>query len=418
MNLRAIMAFVEKNFKTTIREKSELLWIIVFPIFMLALTAYIFIPPGEHVVKINVGVVDYDNPPPTLNFTSRTLIQIFEDITVSGEKVFTIINYRNKTKALKDLREGRIDAALVFPEGFASNLTYGSAKMKVYIAYGDPSERQVTDSMIRSIISGISKNMSMAKIDVAMNYITMYVQDAGTREYIRMFLNGIAEPINASFKEVKPETVYSRPLVLGWTTLAMIGVMMLFTGIIGGATSIVREKERGTLRKILAAPLSPWDVLIGNTLEILLELLISGIITVLFGVIVIGAQIYWRWDIDHILVIPLLALGGLSMIGLGLILSMLCKSTRGATGLGNAIAWPLMFLTGIWIPKWFLPGPLRIFAEYFPLTQLLDVVRGIVVYQRPIVEFSAPIMAGVTMALIIYVAGSIIWRNSIEKLIT
>jgi len=104
----------------------------------------------------------------------------------------------------------------------------------------------------------------------------------------------------------------------------------------------------------------------GKTLGGFIETGISILITIIVGIIVFGAKIMWNpFNPAHLLLISLLILGELSTIGIGLIISIFAKSGRGASGIASAIAWPLMMLTEIVLPKWLLPPNLKYYHIFY-----------------------------------------------------
>jgi len=237
-------------------------------------------------------------------------------------------------------------------------------------------------------------------------------------EMIRAYWYGIARPLNFTVKEVLPETLSTRESIIGWHTLSMIGVQILYTGLFIGALALVTEKETGTLRRILSAPVNPWNILIGKTLGGFIETGISILITIIVGIFVFGAKITWNpFNPAHLLLIPLLILGELSTIGIGLIISIFAKSARGASGIASAIAWPLMMLTGIVLPKWLLPPEFEILSYILPLSQIIDITKNIVVWNKGL-DAILPVFPQLIISNItIYIIGLICYKIAYKKML-
>ena len=50
-----------------------------------------------------------------------------------------------------------------------------------------------------------------------------------------------------------------------------------------------------------------------------------------------------------------------------------------AAPVANAIALPMMFLSGVFFPRDAMPGPLRAVADFLPLSYLADALRNVAV---------------------------------------
>jgi ABC-2 type transport system permease protein len=61
----------------------------------------------------------------------------------------------------------------------------------------------------------------------------------------------------------------------------------------------------------------------------------------------------------------------------GTYLGLLVRDPDGAGGIAMAFIFPLMFLSGIFVPVAGLPSPLRQFAEINPLTSLATAMRDL-----------------------------------------
>ena len=60
---------------------------------------------------------------------------------------------------------------------------------------------------------------------------------------------------------------------------------------------------------------------------------------------------------------------------------------RAADGLANAVAMPMMFLSGTFFPTETLPGVLANVVKYLPLSPLLVAMRGVALDATPFWEY-------------------------------
>ncbi|NPA99237.1 MAG: ABC transporter permease [Crenarchaeota archaeon] len=417
MNLKAIKAFLVRDVKSTFKDKAALFWIIAWPIIWILMTAYVFIPPGSgSAITLNVGVVNDDHS--VAPFNGTYLIKIMNETTVDGKHLFNVKMYSSTDKLREDLSKGRLDAGLVIPDGFGRNATYGTGRLDILIRADNPSTKQINSGILSGFLQEVSRRLSMVKINISMRYIEKYMpstQQGFSPEKIKEYLVGIAIPINTTIKEVVPVSVSSRPSLIGWYTLGAIGMMFLYTGLMIGAAMIVREKELGTLRRLLASPSSGPELLIGKTLGGIVILVISAIIALFVGLMV-GARIYWN-PADPIdwLVPVFMLIAAIMAIGMGLILSLVSRTSRGASSLSTALGLLFTITAGIWIPKEWLPSWMRVFAENFPFTWTIDGIRNIIVYQYGWSDIAPLLLKSLVVAIVIFAIGALIYKAQIRR---
>ncbi len=415
----AILSIMVRDVRSTFRNKMTAFWTLVFPIMFLLLAAYLWTPQDSLPMTVKVGVVSLDEPG---NFpvNSSLTIKVMGEVEYKGRKLFEIREYAGQDEGLKAVKNGTIDALIVFPEGYSRNLTYGfPAIVRIYVNRADVQKSQVTTAILTGFIDRFGEEIGLRRIGYALNYIPPQAMGNVTREQIELWMRGFVKPINATVEEILPETLMTRARVLGWHVLAMIGVEILFTGMISGAVMIVEERDRGTLPRLLSAPISPWSILIGKTMSVLVILGISAILVSLVGVFGLGAELPLNpLNPLHLLSIALIFVGGISSIGIGLIISIFAKTSDAASGMASAFSWPLMFLTGIVIPKWLLPEWMRSLAGVFPVSASIEVMRGILVYNWGISQVLPSLPTILISPVIVYSLGILCYRWNLKRMLT
>jgi ABC-2 type transport system permease protein len=132
---------------------------------------------------------------------------------------------------------------------------------------------------------------------------------------------------------------------------------------------LTTEREKGHLKRLRATPAPAWVLIAGKALT---TLAISVLMTVLL--IVMGRLFYDVAVPTNTL--PGLALavivGSLSLSALGFAVSALVPSENAGPPVSNAIALPLYFVSGIFVPASELPDWMRSLGEALPLKPLFD----------------------------------------------
>jgi len=156
----------------------------------------------------------------------------------------------------------------------------------------------------------------------------------------------------------------------------IIAAFIMTNGIIALTGNTTEFKRRGIIKRLSITPLTKFDWIIGNVLsQTLLSLMLTAIMIVV-GWIVFSVQV-----IPDILSIIMIFLGSVMFSGLGMVLGGLVKDVEAASALGNAIAFPMMFLSGTYFPMEFMPSYLQSFSRVLPLFYFSEGLRYALIYR-------------------------------------
>ncbi len=423
MRARQIKAFVKRDLRLVFRDKAAVFWLIAWPLIWVFMVAYVFVPPGSVTpVKLEIGVVNMDEG--SGNFTGRDLIAVLENATYHGDRLFNIHVYNETGEMISDIRRGALDAGMVIPRNFSRNLTVGSARLRVYIGFTDIRSASITQGVLRGFLDEVSTRIGLVKANITIYYMQRYMEEGGVYNqsrgdlvgFLRRYMIGIAMPLNTSYEEVRPEAFETRETIIGWYTLGAIGMMFLYTGFSQGAAAVYREKEAGTLRRILASPTTPSTLVTAIVLSNLVIFLITAAIVLLAGVYGAGARIVFDPANPAHLLAPILLLdGALLSLGIGMLLSPLAKTSQGASSLGIALGLMLTFTAGIWFPRQMMPAWMSVLAEYFPPTWVFDTLRNIMVYGVGVGEVLGDVAKIAVATLIILIGDVAVYRLRLRR---
>ena len=428
MRWSAVKAFMIKDLKTTFRNKADIFWIFAWPAIWLLMTAFVFIPPtAGQPMTLTLGAVNHDATSLPVNGT--LLIKIFNESTYHGIKFFDVKLYENESLMLEDLRRGRLDGGIIIPEGFGRELIFGQGSLEICVGARDPQTAQMTEYMLKGFIQELNKKFSTRKINETLRYMELYAEEyfpknisisfAGNLswiEFMREWMLGIASPINANFHEVKPKALMERASIIGWYTFGALGMSILYSGLLTGSLMAVEEKERRTLRRLLASPATSTDMLAGKTLASLLVLAFMSGFMIVLGIFGCGARIFWNpARIEDWIAASMIILVALMMIGLGMLLSLITKTVRSATNLSVVLGLMLAFTAGIWFPKWWMPEWMQVLAEVFPGTWAIDVARSILVYEVGLMEVIGKVLETLLVTAAIYLLGVLAYKKTLRR---
>ena len=98
---------------------------------------------------------------------------------------------------------------------------------------------------------------------------------------------------------------------------------------------------------------------------------------VLVGLAVLAFDVHLEGNLGFMLLLALL--GGGVFVSMGFAVSGWAHTEDVAAPVANAIALPMMFLSGVFFPRDALPGGLSAVADYLPLSFLTDALRAVAV---------------------------------------
>ena len=157
--------------------------------------------------------------------------------------------------------------------------------------------------------------------------------------------------------------------------------MGLMNASIGGmAVAIARFREQKILRRILATPLDPNRFLAAQVGARLVLAVVQAALILGVGVFVFGATIHG--DVVWLFVLAMFA--NLIFLNIGFAIAGRARNPDAADGMANAIALPMLFLSGTFFPTDTLPEVLQTVVAFLPLTPLLEAMRIVAVDGEPI----------------------------------
>lgn len=165
-----------------------------------------------------------------------------------------------------------------------------------------------------------------------------------------------------------PYTSYITPGVLIQSTT----FVAIFYGL-----QIVWERESGILKRLLVTPSARYAIVIGRAMASGVRSLFQIILIIPFALL-IGVQ--FRLDVLGflgMLVMIFFSSGGFASISI--IVASFMKSRERFMGIGQAIIFPLYFMSSSLYPLSQMPDVLRSIAIFNPLSYIVDAIRGMII---------------------------------------
>ncbi len=152
----------------------------------------------------------------------------------------------------------------------------------------------------------------------------------------------------------------------------LLGMTIMGGGIWGLGYTIVDQRRKNLLKRLVATPMSRTHYLLSYVISRLVLLAVEagvliGFSTLLFGVPIRGSVI----AITAIILLSALAFGGL-----GLLIASRSKTIEGVSGLMNLSMLPMWVLSGVFFSSENFPAVVQPFIKALPLTATNDALRA------------------------------------------
>lgn len=154
---------------------------------------------------------------------------------------------------------------------------------------------------------------------------------------------------------------------------ALTALVIGTVGLIGLPTTLAAYREYGILRRLRATPLRSSSILGSQTLVNLLMTALG--ITLLLVAASLAFDL--RMPEAPLQVALALVFSSLSFFAAGFALAGLLPTVRVAATVGQAVFFPMLFLSGAAMPRDQLPDTLRRISDFLPLTHVVDLVQGL-----------------------------------------
>lgn len=341
------------DLKITLRQREALFWLFLFPVLLMVILGFVFGSSGE--MKLRIGIVDLDGSP-----VSQGIVGFFtaDDSRIQEGLVVETGSEEEERAAIKD---GDRNGIIIIPEGFGTKVMSGEpADVTIIINESEVSTAQITSSTLNGIMGEIGREiqrrMNAEAPDEASGEVIVVneeaAQDVDDFEYIDFMVPGI---------------------------LAMV---LMFGGMAGYSLEIASYREKGILRRIKVSPLSLSAFLSAGITSVLLFTLAQAALLIAIGILAFGMKVSG----NYLYILVLVIIGALSFLALGFLIASLTRNMRSAGLASQAIAMPMMFLSGIFFPVQFVPTPLKVIARCLPLYYLGDALREVMINSASLLD--------------------------------
>lgn len=417
MRAYTIFKAVTKNW---IRSRSGVFFSILFPILLLVVFGEIFSGIGGS-SKYGLFVQNLDSY--ASDGTPSGLSSAFVN-ALNSSQTFAITEVPSDANATAYARDklgplGGNMRILVISKGFQDNLVNGTFKVRVGICYSTLNESYqyfqatMTPADRAAYLQGLAQieqfNETLLDTKAALTIMLDPSDQSGA--VVRSIVESVGNAFNYELIGAQNVLVFNQTSVttsrFGAVDLYVPGITAAFimtNGIIALTATNTEFKRRGIIKRLSITPLTKLDWIVGNILsQTVLNLMLTGIM-IAAGWILFNVRI-----IPDALSIVMILLGSMMFSGIGMTLSGFIKDVEAASAIGNAIAFPMMFLSGTYFPIEIMPTYIQTISKVLPLTYFSEGLKDSMLYKYPEgVYFNMAIVA--VLAVVFIGIGALVTR--------
>ncbi len=325
-----MLALTIANLKMLARNRQAAFWALFFPLLLVLVFGLIDV---RGVGSGSLYVVDQAE-----NEASQRLAESLSSVELleweSGPY--------SQAEARRRVDDGDLDYLVIIPSGFAQAESESPAAVTLLYQSRNEERNELVDGVVRSRVADALDGLPQAPLS---QLVISDVTQVSEVDYFDQVLMGL------------------------------IGLGVMANSIISIAVRVSNYRNQAILKRLLVTPLPIWKYFFGEVTAHLAVAAVQVAIIMLVGVFVFGANIHG--NVAWIFLIALL--GSLVFLNIGFILSAWANTPAAASGMGNAIALPMMFFAGTFFSTASLPWLLPYAAEVLPLTPMLDALREVAI---------------------------------------
>lgn len=339
-----------KDLKTFISDPKAVLLTFLLPILLISFFVFAYGGAGQKTSKpapLSIGICDLDH-----SSLSKEIINQMNNIPEIHP-----VNV-NFDEGKQKVKKGKLPAVFVINKGLYDSINAGSGVALDF--YYDKSKeievgliQKAISAKLYALLSGkIIEPKILSSIDEKYAALPENVLNEIKSEVKSNFSQNnedISSGIKFNFIEVEKNKRNNWGLI---HSVAGIAVMMLLFSVTAMGGSMLSEKESGTLKRLIASPLSPFDILFGKYIYSTVIATVQLMVLFLFAWAVFGLDIFAHLPKVLIMIVAT----ALCCASFGMFLAAICKTRKQVDGLSVLIILLMSALGGSMIPLVFMPA--------------------------------------------------------------
>jgi len=384
--IRNIYFLAQKEFLHLVRDRRTLLFIMLMPSVLTVIFGYAIGSP--RVTGIHTRIVDQDGG----RIAEEYLEAMDGSITFKPQVVENATD-ADVADAEEALRRDDISAFVVIPKGLSDTVEAG----------GSGTVRAVVDASDTFTAPSVLRELGSTTVQQNAFLAAERLRRAGTVASVEDGLKQVSPIELQTEMRFNPELKSQNFVMPG-----VIGLILQLLTVIVMATSIARERERGTMEQLAVTPLTPAQIFIGKLLPYFFLALVDTVNVMLLAWLLFGVALAGHFVVVAALVVTFV----LGSLGVGQLISVVSRNQSQAIQLAVFYILPAFVLSGAFTPIETQPEGVRPIAYTFPLTYFCHGFRAALLRQATLYDVRWDLAAMAAFVLLTFGTSVLLLRRT------
>ena len=371
--LNRLLAMLYKEFKQVRRDVALLRMLILLPVVQILIFGFAINTDVKH-----MPTVVFDQ---TMQQESRELLDV---LTATG--YYDVKYTAHSMNEVNDLiNSGDAVVGIIFPPDLVKNLKHNRTASIQLIA--DASDTSSASS--------------------AINTAQLTIQQKN-----QQLLNTANKTLSLGTYELRIRPLYNPDLLSVYNIVpGIIGVVLTMTLVMVASSSIVREREEGTLEQLLITPLRPLELIIGKIVPYICIGYLQVTLAIFIGKLVFNVP--FKGSI--LLFYALTTLFIIATLSLGILISTISQTQMQVMQMSIFVMLPSILLSGFVFPRLAMPKIFYYISSILPMTHYIQIARGIFLKGIGIEYLYKPTVSLFIFCIVMFTISILRFRKSISE---
>ena len=349
--MNRMMAIIEREMRKFLRSPALMMVSMIFPLVQLIVLGNAF---GGKIRDAKLGIVDEDH--------GTQAIRIHEafDSVRANSRTFVPVEYDNEVQAREDVRNGKIQGAVIIPAQYSARV-YEKNRPRIALIV-DNSDNFMSSTM-QEKLTGVTEALNQPDIEPR-----------------------LLQQTALDVVELYPYIEYMKYLLPGSIALAMFVSVM-----IGGGMLYIDDKARGVHEGYLVTPITKTELVFGLTGAGAIKAVLTGVVISVIGSLMAGVGTIFNPStaLGLLLLIVAVSLGFNGMMFLMMVRVEDPLVPRAVFGILNTL---LFFPSGSIYPIQAFPAWLQAIARVDPFTYAVHGFKALLLKESGLIAIVPDLM--------------------------
>lgn len=326
----AVRHIVGKDLSLRLRDRSVFLWGLVAPLVLAFVFDLVFgsvFSGTERADPIAMGMVLSDRGEVGTGFAEQVDL-------LADDGLVTVEVFEDEDRLRSAIDDGLVEAGWVIPDGLTGSVRSGAPGTITVVSAGGVAG-VVAQAVAERFSVGVQTVSVAIGAGVRLGSVDPLAMESSIREAAAL----------ATVIRTRDDTAATRQLDSGTFFAAGLGIYFMFFLAGMGTTSMLEERGEGTLRRLLAAPIPPWRILVAKAAASVVVSVVSLIVLVTASTLLMGAD--WGEPVGVILVIGSAVLAAVAVMT---VVGAFAHSAEHSGNLQAIVATVFALLGGTFVP--------------------------------------------------------------------